>query len=352
MSRSSRPRPLRRLQLAAALAAALGLAACSTTGVADDGSSTTATAASTDAFPVTIEHAFGETTIEEQPTRVATVAWANQDVAAQLGVVPVGVPTIEWGGNDNGSTDWFDAAIEGETAPTQYSEADGVNVEAIAKLQPDVILAVYSGLSQEDYDKLSKIAPVVAQPGDPYIVPWQDLTTTIGTALGKSEQAQDLVEETEAAFAETAAAHPELEGTSVIYGSPDAVNKNNFYLYLPGDARVDVLTALGMTIPPVIEETAKGTKEFFANYSTEKADALESDVLVTYYDAATKTSKEDIEADPLLGKIPAVAAGAMAGTEDKQVGLAMSAVSPLSLDYAFEHFIPEVAAAAKAAKAN
>ena len=42
------------------------------------------------AFPITIEHAFGETVIPSKPERVATIAWANHDVALALDVVPVG----------------------------------------------------------------------------------------------------------------------------------------------------------------------------------------------------------------------------------------------------------------------
>ena len=38
-----------------------------------------------DAFPVTIEHAFGETTIEEEPTRVATLGWSDQDIGTLAG---------------------------------------------------------------------------------------------------------------------------------------------------------------------------------------------------------------------------------------------------------------------------
>ena len=42
-------------------------------------------------FPITIKHAFGETTITEKPERIATIAWGNQDVPLALGVAPVGV---------------------------------------------------------------------------------------------------------------------------------------------------------------------------------------------------------------------------------------------------------------------
>ena len=177
---SLRPRRL----AAVAAAALLSLTACST-GPGDSTGEAAAPAAESapaaDAFPVTVEHAFGETTIDKQPKRVATVSWVNADVALALGVVPVGMPKDEWGGNDKGSTPWKDAALEKAgaaigtaKAPAQYSEADGVNYTEIAKTTPDVILAAYSGLTKEEYDKLSKIAPVVAYPEVAYGTPWQE----------------------------------------------------------------------------------------------------------------------------------------------------------------------------------
>src|SRR3990170_3480113 len=107
----------RTLRLGAAVALAVAaLTACSTGSTADDADTatepTTATEVEADAFPVTIEHAFGETTIEEAPTRVATLGWTDHDHALALGVVPVGATKITWGGNAAGSTDWFDAAVE------------------------------------------------------------------------------------------------------------------------------------------------------------------------------------------------------------------------------------------------
>ena len=101
---------LRPLALAVTIGA-LALTGCST-GSTDDDATTTTTKAEADAFPVTIEHAFGETTIEKAPTRVATVGWTDQDMAAALGVVPVGATKMTWGGNAGGSSDWFDAWLE------------------------------------------------------------------------------------------------------------------------------------------------------------------------------------------------------------------------------------------------
>lgn len=103
--------------LAVGLTGALALAACSTgpvggdatgtagqtegstaaTGTTDgattDGSGTTGAAAAgedTGSFPVTVEHAFGETTIEADPQRVVTIGWTDHEVMAALGEVPVG----------------------------------------------------------------------------------------------------------------------------------------------------------------------------------------------------------------------------------------------------------------------
>src|SRR5918994_6152641 len=177
----------RRAALVLAIAlTATGLSACSTgsTEVADAPEAETTTDAS--AYPVTIEHAFGETTIEEEPTRVATLGWSDHDHALALGVVPVGATKITWGGNEAGSTEWFDAAIEeaGAEAPVRYDDADGAPIDEIAELAPDLILATNSGVTEEEYAKLSKIAPVVAYPEHPWTTPWQTSLEMVGEALG------------------------------------------------------------------------------------------------------------------------------------------------------------------------
>src|SRR4051794_8977886 len=101
---------LRHLAIAVSLGA-LALTGCST-GTTDDDASPAGTKAEADAFPVTIKHAFGATTVAKAPARVATVGWTDQDMAAALGVVPVGATKMTWGGNGAGSSDWFDAKVE------------------------------------------------------------------------------------------------------------------------------------------------------------------------------------------------------------------------------------------------
>lgn len=336
---------------AAVAAVALSLTACST-------GATTASSATTPApsgqFPVTIKNVFGETTIKSQPRRVVTVSWVNDDVALALGVVPVGVPKNAWGNNDKGSTPWKDAALEKlgagfgtSKAPVQFSETDGINFTEVAKLAPDVILAAYSGLKEADYKKLSEIAPVVAQPELAYGTPWQEATTIIGKALGKESEAKQLVSDTEAAIKSKVAAFPQLSGKSFIYGNLEPAKGDGVNVYTANDNRPRFLTEIGMKLAPVVENATKGSKEFFVPWSAEKANELSSDVFVTWVPDAKTT--DQIKQDPLLGQIPAIKKGALVAGSDNTLTLAISASSPLSLPWALDTFLPQLAKGADAA---
>jgi iron complex transport system substrate-binding protein len=336
---------------AALLAAvALTLTACSTGSAGSTAADAPSQSAST-AFPVTIKHVFGETTIQEQPERVVTVSWVNDDVAIALGVVPVGVPKNEWGGNDKGSTPWKDAALEklgagfgSAKAPVQFSEADGINFTEIAQLNPDVILGAYSGLTEEDYKKLSEIAPVVAHPALAYGTPWQDSTTIIGKALGKETEAAKLVSDTEATIKDKVSKYPQIDGKTFIYGNLEPDKSDGVNVYTANDNRPRFLTEIGMKLASVVEDSSKGSQEFFIPWSAEKANELNSDIFVTWVpDAATTDS---IKADPLLGQIPAIKTGALVADSNNTLTLSISASSPLSLPWSLDTFLPQLAGAA------
>ena len=103
--------------------------------------------AAEDAFPVSIEHTFGETTIEEQPERVVVLGWSAQDTVYALGLEPVGMPSYPFGGGDDGVLPWNDEYYDPEVT-TLLDTADGPPLEAIAALEPDVILAPYEGFDE------------------------------------------------------------------------------------------------------------------------------------------------------------------------------------------------------------
>jgi iron complex transport system substrate-binding protein len=330
--------------------------ACSTGPSGSTAGSATApagsTSSATDAFPVTVRHAFGATTLQRRPERVATVSWVNADVALALGVVPVGMPADDWGGNANKSTPWKDAALTDagaaigtNQAPAQYSETDGPNYTAIAQTTPDVILAAYSGLTKEQYDKLSQIAPVVAYPDLAYGTSWQEATTMIGAALGRSAQAEQLVESTEREIAAKVAKYPQLAGKTFIYGNLQPGKPVS--VYTGKDNRSRFLSLVGMKLAPVVADRTADAKAFFVDWSAERADELDSDVFVSWVpDAATARA---VRRDPLIGRIPAVRRGPSFTDSDNTLTLAISASSPLSLPWALDAVLPRLAAAADAA---
>ena len=136
-----------RLAAAAALLTPLVLAGCgddSDEPQSSGGDSTASASAGADAFPVTVEHKYGETTIDAKPTRVASVAWANHEVPLALGIVPVGMSSASWGDDDgDGVLPWVEDKLTelGAETPTLFDETDGIDFEAVAATRPDVILA-------------------------------------------------------------------------------------------------------------------------------------------------------------------------------------------------------------------
>ena len=334
---------------ALALVAAVGattLAACSTGSTTEQVEAQSQTEVEADAFPVTIEHAFGETTIEEEPQRVATLGWTDQDNALALGVVPVAATKLTWGGNDEGSSDWFDAELEAmdAEAPVRYDDADGAPIEEVAQATPDLILATNSGITEAEYKKLSKIAPVVAYPEAAWVTPWQTSLEMAGQALGRSDLAADVADETEATIAQAREDNPEIQDKSVIFGFLSTADMSMAGFYMPQDPRVAILNDLGMTNPASIEALAKDG-QFYGTVSAERASELESDVFLTY--GETEDDLQTFTDDKLLGQIPALESGHAYAELDKELGLAVTNPSPLSVPVIVEDFLPHVVDAAE-----
>lgn len=346
---TTRPRFVRTLAAAGTAAAMLVLAACG--GASDDAGADTATddASSGSGFePVTLEHALGSTTIEEQPERVATWGWGSADAAIALGVVPVAIPVTAYGGDDSGMLPWNKEAIEeaGADMPTMLTEAEEPPYEEFIKADPDVILATYSGLTQEQYDKLSKIAPVVAYPDQPWATPWRDVITTAGEALGKTDEADQVLSDIDAAVAEAADAHPEFQGKTIAavadYGS--------FYVYRSADPRVGFLEDLGFETAPAVEKLDTEESSFFYTLSYENVDQLESDVLLSYADSP-KTQKAFMDA-PSTRTLPQYDAGTIAEATGEELVASVSPPTALSLTWGLDAYVDLLSEAATQADAS
>lgn len=306
------------------------------------------------AFPVTVSHLYGETEIAAEPQRIATVSWVNADSVLALGLVPISMPLVEWGGNDHDSTDWIDAALEelgagwgSEAAPATYSEADGVNFDQIAASTPDLIVAAYSGLTQDDYDKLTRIAPTIGPVAANYTTSWQDALTAVGQATGRAEAAQQITEDVTAQLAAVGEQNPAVRESTFITGTLGLAD-DSIDLYTSGDTRPRFFTALGMTQAEVVDENTDDETAFTIPWSAERADELDGDIFYTW--AATGDTIESFQDNALFAQIPAVADGALVLTADDHLTLSISAASALSLPWAIEHVVPSVLEAVRAAQ--
>lgn len=346
-----RPRatPLCAAALAATTAVLLGGCSTGPTGGAapGDGGSATQEPADDTAFPVTIEHVYGETTIDQEPTRIATVGWSDQDVVVALGEVPVGATKITWGGNAAGSTDYFDAAlaqVDADAQITRYDDSDGIPIDEIAALQPDLILGVNSGLTQEEYDQLSKIADTIAYPEVAWGTSWEDSLEIIGRAIGRTDEAAQVREDTDAMLDQVAVENPELKGLTFAWTWFNAADLSTIGLYTPTDLRPQMMRRFGLVDAPKVLEVSAGTDSFSVNLSAEQSDQLDADLIIFYIEA--EGQDEQLKADPLIGQIPALRSGAYVASLDNSIALTMSSPSPLSIPVAIEAFLPQVVAAA------
>lgn len=339
---------------ATAATALTGLLAACTTGSNDTSSSSTSSAASGESY--TVKHAFGETTFTAVPQKIAVVNfWKNPDVLLALGVVPAGTPVVTYGANANGSTDWFDAKLAelGGTAPVTYDETDGPDYEALATLAPDAIFSVYGDMTQEVYDKLTAIAPVVAAPEGvgAYAASWEDVVNQAAAMLQKDDEGAALIEATNKTIDDAAAKYSNLAGKTFVAGMFD-LEAQTLSAYVASDSRSLFLTSLGMELAPYIEQNATEADAFFMTISGEVLPEVQSDIVWAW--GTSDSDEEAIKSNTLFSQMPAVANGGLVVETDAAISLALSAASPLSLDWAINQTetLAKISAAVDASQAS
>ncbi|MFT4135369.1 ABC transporter substrate-binding protein [Microbacterium sp.] len=321
--------PIVRRTVAAAVAlglAAVGLAGCS--------SSSDTAEASAEGYPLTLDSPYGETVLEEQPERVAVVSSVDLDIALALGVVPVISPLY----GDSALDPWEEDALAalGESELATFDSTDGVDYEAIAAAEPDVILATSGWTLDEDYEQLSKIAPIVSYIGEDGLssMTWAERTEVAATALGLSDEGDEVIANVAAQFEEAAAAHPEFAGKTFTYAviHPDQIT---YISYAGSD--VSFFTDLGFVLP----DTAEQFSEADSAVSRENVDLLDADVLLVGYPFGDEglLSRDALEGDALFQQIPAVAGGHYAVVDDA-VASPLAYPTPLSELWLLDQLVP------------
>jgi iron complex transport system substrate-binding protein len=300
-------------------------------------------AAFAQAFPVTLDHAWGATTIEAEPQRIVTWGWGNEDAVIALGVIPVGIPFQSYGGGEDGIHDWVEQALEaaGAETPTIFDASSEPPLEQIAALKPDLIIAAYSGITQDQYGLLSGIAPTIAYTGAPWSTSWQDLTRIVGRALGKEAEAEALVADTTAWVEAEFARYPAL--AKVTFASANDYD-GSMAVYAPLDARMTFLTNFGMVMNPSVAMLAPGDDAFYYPLSYELFDQLEADIFVTYYEE--QSALDAWLATPQAQTYPPIVNGGLAALVGTENVAADSPPSVLSLRWGLPRYLEVLGAAA------
>lgn len=291
-------------------------------------------------YPIKIKHAFGETTLKSKPKRVVTIQWGNQDIALALNVVPVGFSAANFGvQDDSGLLPWTAKKLKELNAkkPNVFKDTDGLDFEAISDAKPDVILAAYSGITKEDYETLSKIAPVVAYPNTPWTTTWREQVKLDSAGMGMEKQGDKLIKDTEKLIKDKASKYPQLKGKKVAWVNFSAKDLSKLHLYTPIDSRAAFLSELGLEYPKSITDKIKDKKSYSLELSAENAEALnDADIIVGYGDDALYKA---IKKDSLLSKIPAIKRGSVAFIASDTPLVAAGTPTPLSIEYTIDDYL-------------
>jgi len=329
--------------VAAALAVTLTFAGCSSSGVGAE-----STPSSTSADGVVIEHGHGQTVIREKPQRVVALGWMTPDIVAALGTNPVGIEKV-WGAGESGYQPWFETFVTehyGKTPELIPYTDDGPNYEAIKALKPDLILSLYSGVSDIEYERLSEIAPTVPYIEGPWNPgTWESMTRTVGKALSEEAKAEELITETEGQISTLAGEHPEFQGKTFVWGLTLNEGGTDLGVYLKYDPRVRITEALGFTSTSAMDSflaSAEGDN-WYTGVSLEKLYDVQADLFAAWGSTAAD-GKYTVE-NKVVSRWNPIAQGSYVIYADAAEASAISAPTVLSLKYILPKYVDDLAAA-------
>jgi iron complex transport system substrate-binding protein len=196
--------------------------------------------------PVTITHAFGETTIPEPPKRVVSAGFTEQDDLLALGVVPIAV-TNWFGDQPFGVWPWAQPKLA-NAKPVVLNLDNGIQVHQIAGLKPDLIVAIDAGVDEDTYQKLTAIAPTIPQSdGDAFSEPWKD-------------QVKSLISGVDQRFAAVADKYPQFKNKRALL-LQGTLHQDN--VVATTGWRTEFLTQMGLAIADSIKPFAVDQQRSF-----------------------------------------------------------------------------------------
>ncbi len=306
--------------------------------------------ASANAFPVTVEHEFGSTTLEAPPQHVVVLGAAEADICTALGLAPAGM-------SKTGQTPWFTKALKAINGPTPYffNDRHGIPVEEIRMLKPDLILSLGASLSRDMYGALSEFAPVVISAKNETVRDWRSNVRLIGHILGREDAAKAVIDTTEDAIKVAVQDYPGLPGSTVLYIGASSVPGADVRVFANSSMALKLLKEFRLADAPAVAfAEAQGRPADISNarasywLPSERASELSADVLIVSIGA------DDMAAFKAKGSVPSLPAFGkgrirfVSGNE----ALSMELGSPLGIAWAGRNIVPEIAKAAYLSKAK
>lgn len=322
---------------AVGLSAAGVLTACAGNGSPRvDGSAGASTGAGS-GFPVTLPGKEGSVTVKAPPTRVLAAGFLRDtDLALALGAPLVGVA----------GSSAFPTGLAPWQKPTGsvevFDTTNGLPLEKIAALRPDLILAADDYTLATDAPKLAAIAPTLSYLTGVGRDSWQTMTTRAGTVLGAQAKAQRLIAKTQDAIAAAREKHPALAGKTFTFG-PYSGSDSLYTINSDADASAQFFAQLGMRLSPSVTSLPSSSTPRRAQISAERLELLDADVLILAFPSAQV--REQLEAQPLFQKLKAVQRGSYVPL-DTGTALALAFPSVLSIPYGLDVMVPLLTAAA------
>jgi iron complex transport system substrate-binding protein len=252
-------------------------------GGASSSESESASSAQSGAFPVTVEHAMGSTTVEEEPQRIVALDSSYADATLLLEEELVGITTYR--GYSTDLPDYLgDAREEFADEVVSVGELEAPSLEKIAALEPDLIVS--AKIRHEAlYDQLSAIAPTIMS--ETTGATFKENITLLAKALGKEDLAEQKIAEFEAAAKQVGdavnakAGNPTISVTRFLDGPTRLYLKDTYsgiVLDDAGLARPEPQDTTGFALE-ISEENIKqadADKIFVTTYEDEEGLALQT----------------------------------------------------------------------------
>ncbi|SEP25393.1 iron-siderophore ABC transporter substrate-binding protein [Pseudomonas sp. Snoq117.2] len=244
-------------------------------------------------FPRQVEHVVGSTLIPRQPQRVAVISTGQLDAALSLGVIPAGTTRVD---NRELAPGYLRTALASRAteldAMVDLGSRQAPDLEALARLAPDLIVLNRTVLKAGGLELFSRIAPTVVARGTGGN--WRPDFLVLADALGRRQQAERLLAELDRDLAGmTQRLGTQPPSASLLFSSGARLRLMGVDSFAGG-----LLQAMGVTRPAA--QRFKGTSR---DVSAELLDLADADWL--FY-AEQGTALASLARQPLWPRLTAV----------------------------------------------